>query len=214
VNVTGGSLTFTVGPSSAGIYVLNGPGRIGDSGAGFFQTSADGSGGGGGGGGSTMNPATIGTVPNPPVAGQNVTITYDGGLNSSSRVVMHWGINGWTNIKDSDMTKNANGKWQVTIAVPANATIINMAFNNGGSIWDSNNGQDYKITVSATDGGGGPTKPSSVSTDPATVVAGQNVKIIYDGMLNNQPQVNMHWGINRWTDVKSSPMTKNTTAGT
>jgi hypothetical protein len=88
-----------------------------------------------------------------------------------------------------------------------------MAFNNGGSIWDSNNGQDYKITVSATDGGGGPTKPSSVSTDPATVVAGQNVKIIYDGMLNNQPQVNMHWGINRWTDVKSSPMTKNTTSG-
>jgi hypothetical protein len=214
VNVTGGSLTFTVGPSSAGIYVLNGPGRIGDSGPGFFQTSADGSGGGGGGGGgSTMNPATIGTDPNPPVAGQNVTITYDGGLNSASRVVMHWGINGWTNVKDSDMTKNANGKWQVTIAVPTNATIINMAFNNGGSTWDSNNGQDYKRTVSASDGGGGTTKPSSVSTEPATVVAGQNVKIIYDGTLNNQPQVNMHWGINRWTEVRSSPMAKNATSG-
>lgn len=37
INVTGGNLSFTVRSGSAGIYVLNGPGIIGESGAGFFE---------------------------------------------------------------------------------------------------------------------------------------------------------------------------------
>jgi hypothetical protein len=36
VNVSNGNLSFTVQPASAGIYVLNGPGMIGDNGAGYF----------------------------------------------------------------------------------------------------------------------------------------------------------------------------------
>jgi glycosidase len=212
VTVTNGSLTFTAGPSSAGIYVLNGPGRLGDLGAGFFQTSTDGSGGGGGGGGGggTVTPATITPEPNPPVAGQSVKITYDGTLNSQTTVVMHWGVNGWTQVKDNAMSKNGT-KWEATVTVPSGATELNLAFNNGGSTWDSNNGSDYKITVTAGSGGGGGggVTPTVVTSAPASVVAGQNVTVTYDGVLNTEAQVNMHWGINSWKEVKSSPMSKN-----
>ncbi len=45
---SGGSLSFSVSPGSAGVYVLNGPGMIGALGAGFFQTTSNGGGGGGG----------------------------------------------------------------------------------------------------------------------------------------------------------------------
>lgn len=37
INVTNGNLSFSVRSLSAGIYVLNGPGMIGESGAGFFE---------------------------------------------------------------------------------------------------------------------------------------------------------------------------------
>lgn len=42
INVTNGNLSFTVGSGSAGIYVLNGPGMIGESGAGFFEPCVQG----------------------------------------------------------------------------------------------------------------------------------------------------------------------------
>jgi hypothetical protein len=41
-NVTDGTLSFTVQPGSAGIYVLNGPGIIGGNGVGFFQSGPGG----------------------------------------------------------------------------------------------------------------------------------------------------------------------------
>ena len=37
INVTNGNLSFTVKSTSAGIYVLNGPGMIGDGGVGYFE---------------------------------------------------------------------------------------------------------------------------------------------------------------------------------
>jgi len=40
VNVGNGSLSFTVQPGSAGIYVLNGPGMIGGNGVGYFQSGS------------------------------------------------------------------------------------------------------------------------------------------------------------------------------
>ena len=42
VNVTNGNLSFTVTSSSAGIYVLNGTGMIGENGAGFFESCSSG----------------------------------------------------------------------------------------------------------------------------------------------------------------------------
>lgn len=41
ITVSNGSLSFSVQPSSAGIYVLNGPGMIGGNGVGYFQPGND-----------------------------------------------------------------------------------------------------------------------------------------------------------------------------
>ncbi len=43
IQVNNGSISFTVQPASAGIYVLNGPGMIGGNGVGFFQPGTGGS---------------------------------------------------------------------------------------------------------------------------------------------------------------------------
>jgi glycosidase len=71
VNVSGGTLQFTVASTSAGIYVKEGPGMIGESGAGFFEPCANG----------CVNPVTLQIIPvgtnyDAPV---NVNMTANGG---------------------------------------------------------------------------------------------------------------------------------------
>ncbi len=139
VVVTGGNLSFTVEPSSAGIYVLNGPGRIGNSSDGYFQ--------GGSNGGST--PASVEYVPVNPLPGQSLKVIYNGFLATEANVVMHYSWDNWTvgGVKDANMSK-VNGKWEATVAVPVNATLnFSAAFNNGSGRWDNNNSQDYKTPL-------------------------------------------------------------------
>jgi len=145
VQVANGSLTFTAGSSSAGIYVFNGPGRIGDLGAGFFQTTADGSGGGGGG----ETPGTVTVSPNPVKAGQNVTVTYDGFLNSQPSCNLYWSYGNWSVAATATaMTKTPAGIWTVTLSVPASASgNLDFVFNNGANVWDNNNSQDWHFPV-------------------------------------------------------------------
>ena len=145
IAVSNGSMTFRVAPSSAGIYVLNGPGRIGDLGAGYFQSDASGSQGGGDGGGTS----TVYTVnPNPPQAGRNVTITYAGSLKDNSAINLHWGRNGWQNVTTTAMSK-VNNVWTLTMMVPTGTTMLDFVFNNGSGSWDNNNSQDYHVSVVA-----------------------------------------------------------------
>jgi hypothetical protein len=108
-----------------------------------------GTGGGGGGGGSVVT-----VSPNPPVAGQNVTITYDPAgrnLAGASQVFIHQGINGWQNVVTPNPAMTlASGKWTYTLNVPANASELDMVFNNGAGTWDNNGGADWKFTVTGT----------------------------------------------------------------
>jgi len=130
VEVGNGSISFTVAPSSAGIYVLDGTGLIGELGAGFFQTDANGSQGGGGTGGGE-EPAEIAAVPANPKAGESVKITYDGFLNDKSQVNLYWGYDSWVNPQTTPMSKDGD-KWTVNITVPANAqNRIIFVFNDG-----------------------------------------------------------------------------------
>jgi hypothetical protein len=145
ITVSNGSMTFRVAPSSAGIYVLNGPGRIGDLGAGYFQSDASGSQGSGGGGGTS----TVYTVnPNPPQAGRSVTLTYTGSLKDNAAINLHWGRNGWQNVTTTAMAK-VSGVWTLTMTVPAGTTMLDFVFNNGSGAWDNNNSQDYHVAVVA-----------------------------------------------------------------
>jgi hypothetical protein len=187
--------------------VLNGPGRIGDLGAGFFQSDASGSQGTGGGGGTTPQPAaTLGFTPAAPVAGQSLTITYDGFLKTQSQVNLYWGINAWQNVTTTPMTK-AGDIWTVTITVSTGATSLKMVFNNGAGTWDNNSSADYSIAV--TSSGGGTTEPTPVFTmNPNPPQAGRNVTITYNGSLKSAAAVNLHWGRNGWQNVTTTAMSK------
>ena len=60
---------------------------------------------------------------------------------------MHWGYNSWTSVTNATMTKQSNGTWTATIALPASTTALNMAFKNQGSTWDNNGSSNYNLTI-------------------------------------------------------------------
>ncbi len=119
----------------------------------------DGAGSSGGGGG------TVVTIdPNPAFAGQPVTISYDPAgraLASSTGVRAHVGFNDWDSVISPDpaMTWNATtSRWTLTLTPPANATQLDLAFNNnGGNPWDNNAGADWHFPLQ-----GGVTLPTGV----------------------------------------------------
>ncbi len=208
VTVANNSLQFSVSPSSAGIYVLNGPGLIGELGPGFFQSSAtagEGSGGNGGGGGST-EPAQLAIQPLNPLPGEQVSITYNGFLNTESQVNLYWGYDGWKNITTTPMTKSGEN-WTVTLTVPSAATTrINMVFNNGSTTWDNNNSNDYAINL-GQNSGGGETGDKSVTWTPTTPTTEQTITI----SVNTTENVRLHWGVNNWSTPDNAYQPQNTT---
>ncbi|HEV2637045.1 MAG TPA: carbohydrate-binding protein [Actinocrinis sp.] len=139
------------------------------------------------------------TSPSPAVAGQPVTVTYDGSLAASATsITMHWGYDNWLSITNTAMTKQANGTWTATVTVPA-GTGLNTAFYNQASTWDSNSGNNYNI--------GSVNSPVSASPDP--VVGGQSATIRYNGSLAaSATSITLHWGDNGWQGVTNTAMTK------
>jgi glucoamylase len=86
------------------------------------------------------------TSPSPPAAGQQVTVRYDGFLAAAATsVTMHWGHDGWQNITDTPMTRQADGSWTATVAIPAGSTGLNTAYYNQAATWDNNNTANYNI---------------------------------------------------------------------
>jgi hypothetical protein len=167
ITVSNGSLSFTVSSSSAGVYVLNGPGIIGALGEGFFQSTSNGNGGTSG--GVTFSPLN-------PIAGQSLTVTYNGTLVSNSQIVMHYSFDNWTvgGINNINMTKQGN-VWVATVAVPLAAKInFSAAFNNGNGTWDNNNSQDYKTSLAQPDLIS-PTIVSSLPVNNSTSVINQPI---------------------------------------
>lgn len=90
---------------------------------------------------------TVCTQPAQPRAGEAVTLLYQGTLNSSRRLQLHWGINGWLGITDSPMQR-VNGGWSVRITLPATARQLDFAFSDG-QRWDNHGGRDWHLPVQA-----------------------------------------------------------------
>ncbi|MFN0012343.1 MAG: hypothetical protein ACKVS8_11950 [Phycisphaerales bacterium] len=104
----------------------------------------------GGGGG-----AVVVVSPDPPVAGQSVTVTYNPAgrnLASANPVRIHHGINVWQSVPSPDPTMTAGtgtdaGKWLYTLTLPATANQLDAVFNNGAGTWDNNGGADWHFTA-------------------------------------------------------------------
>ena len=91
--------------------------------------------------------------PNPPQAGQNVTISYNPGgrpLAGAPQVYLHYGFDNWNPVIQPDPAMTWNGAeavWQVTVPVVSYATQLDLCFNNGAGTWDNNNGADWHFNV-------------------------------------------------------------------
>jgi len=92
--------------------------------------------------------STVSTTACPTVAGSTITIVYSGTLAASATsLTLHWGYNSWSGVTDTTMSRQSNGTWTASIAVPSSATSLNMAFKNQSSSWDSNGGTNYNLNV-------------------------------------------------------------------
>lgn len=211
----GGNLQFNVGPSSAGIYVKDGPGLIGALGAGFFQTNSDGSGGGGGGGGGGGNDfGTVSWSPTTPGANDMITITI---ADAPTGAVLHWGVNGWTqpnnvywpngsNLDGSGpavrtpFQDNGNGNLSIQVGPFNNAaqavTEMNFVINYNNDTWDNNNSNDYRITISGTGGGGGGGTTPRITWLPENPTVDDQITIT---VRNATHGGRLHWGVNSWS---------------
>jgi len=129
--------------------------------------SGNGTVGGGGGGGLVVS-----VSPDPPVAGNAVTIQYVAtgrNLSSASQIYIHLGWNNWNPVisPDAAMTFNAASNWwQYTVVVPANATNLNCVFNNGSGTWDNNGGVNWNFAVSSGSSSQPPAQPQNLAANP------------------------------------------------
>jgi glucoamylase len=138
------------------------------------------------------------TSVSPPVAGQPVIVRYAGSLAASATAItLHWGHDGWQNVTDTPMAKQADGSWTATVSVPA-GTGLNTAFQNQAGTWDNNGGADYNLAAVNS--------PVSASTTPLTT---GSTTIRYAGSLAaTASAITLHWGHDGWQGVADTPMTK------
>lgn len=128
-------------------------------------------------------------------------------------VILHYGINGWKDIKDVKMeTKFLNYPddmyYQATVYVPKNSTIdYAIKYNSGdqGSHWDNNGSKDYHIQV-----GNGNMDTVTYTIEISNVYLKPVFE--YEPYGSNgevKPyKVILHYGVNGWQDVKDLEMTR------
>lgn len=88
--------------------------------------------------------------PSNPVAGDTITITYaptTGPLYGSNRVYLHWGINGWQQVQDSEMTEIGDNQWQIKIETERTWKSVEFVFKNDENEWDNNEGRNWQINL-------------------------------------------------------------------
>jgi hypothetical protein len=137
-------------------------------------------------GSSIINPggSVVEITPDPPVAGQMLSLTYDPtgrNLANATIVYAHYGYNNWATVApDTAMTWNATeGLWTLSVPVASNATKFDVVFNNGAGVWDNNGGADWRFTVT------NPNPPTEFVMDGA-LDAGANLAATVAGR-------SLHW---------------------
>lgn len=128
-------------------------------------------------------------------------------------VILHYGINGWQDIKDVKMETTFlsypdDMYYEATVYVPKNSTIdyaIKYNLGSNGTHWDNNGGKDYHI----------PVRKGNVETVTYTIeIKDVYLKPIaqYAAKESNKEvkpyKVILHYGINGWQDPKDIEMTR------
>lgn len=200
VTVTNGNLAFYVTSGSAGIYVLNGPGMIGDNGAGFFEPCTNGCSGN-----PTLKISPVSSNYNSPVT---VTITAAGGtapytifytLDGTAPTTSSSIYTGSFNISSRKIVRaiarDASGRLseidaqQYTFEYPALSISINSP---AGNYYSS-----QSVTINATGGAGtkriyystngsAATTASGVYTSPLTISNPLTLNVLVVDSLGNQ----------------------------
>jgi len=100
------------------------------------------------------NTDTAQVTPSVVIAGSTAVVRYTGFLKDGNKVYLHYGFNSWAvQTTDVEMVKNeADGSWEGSISIPADATQLDLVFNNGNGQWDNNNQNDWHYAVSLPSG--------------------------------------------------------------
>jgi hypothetical protein len=92
-------------------------------------------------------------APSYPTTSSSITISYTPGNEGNplfgKTMYAHVGKNGWKDVYQTAalLPNGQNGRHEITIAVPADAKEVNLAFTDKAGSWDNNGGQDWKVLV-------------------------------------------------------------------
>ncbi len=145
-------------------------------------------------------------VPAAPDGCDPVTIRYypaGRNLAAANPVYIHVGRNGWQDtLAPGPAMTQVGSYWEYTYVVATNTTIIDVAFNNGAGLWDSNGGNDWHVDVANC--GDEPEPLPAVSINPTNPVGCGPITVTYNPsgrtLLGVNP-VKIHVGRNGWQDV-------------
>jgi len=153
-------------------------------------------------------PPVVEFMPDPPVAGQPVEISYHadrGTLGGSASIHLHQGFNCWEQVQHVPMTAAGTDTWTYTLQVPAAAGQIDFVFADGpeqsGTQWDNNGGADWHVDVAGA--------IPAVEWNPNPPLHSQALTITYRDTLRSlegEAQIYIHRGFNGWNSVVHVPM--------
>ena len=155
--------------------------------------------------GEAVSPGSVSFDPASPSGCVEVKITYDPldhPLKNASPVYIYLGRNDWQDVAQMAMSNGVGSTWEYTHTIPAGTYRLDMVFNDGGSIWDSNLGTDWHLTISSCPGG----TPSDVELSPTAPQGCVPLRITYhanEGPLQAATNIYLHIGRNGWLDVVS-----------
>ncbi len=107
----------------------------------------------------------------------------------------------WASVAMTRQTSNTFTYTFATNMITNNAPQLEVAFTDGGSLWENNNGANWKVAIRDCDT---PTGASAVVFSPASPNGCDPVTIRYypnDGPLKNASPIKIHVGRNGWQDV-------------
>ena len=102
----------------------------------------------------TWPAGAVSAAPECPQAGGRATIRYVPGTNAfagATALQIHVGRDGWQDVADVALAKNADGSWTAELAVATDAQKLDFAFTDGTGVWDDNGGRDWSLAVRAAE---------------------------------------------------------------